>query len=153
MGIGPAISIPTAVKIAAILAELVNTMHEISGLQDLDSVIEASLKEIRAGPNKPPPASKVAVAILPVTHEILVNLGRETECEVCRSHWGIDDNMQELPCKHLFQPNYLKPWLDEHTSCPIYRHELQTNDYAYESCKACEKEIEDDRTRTDSEEE
>ncbi|XP_068660677.1 E3 ubiquitin-protein ligase AIP2-like [Aristolochia californica] len=133
---------------SAMLEELVNTMQEISGLQDLDSVIEASLQEIGAGPKKPPPASKDVVARLPVitvTHEILVKLGRETECAVCRENLVIDDKMQELPCKHLFHPNCLKPWLDEHNSCPICRHELQTDDHAYESWKEREKEAEEER--------
>ncbi|XP_068663537.1 E3 ubiquitin-protein ligase AIP2-like [Aristolochia californica] len=133
---------------SAMLEELINTMQEISGSQDLDSVIEASLQEIGAGPKKPPPASKEVVARLPVitvTQEILGRLGKETECAVCRENLVIDDKMQELPCKHLFHPNCLKPWLDEHNSCPICRHELQTDDHAYESWKEREKEAEEER--------
>ncbi|KAG9457603.1 hypothetical protein H6P81_002111 [Aristolochia fimbriata] len=133
---------------SAMLEELINTMQEISGMQDLDSVIEASLQEIGAGPKKPPPASKELVAKLPVitvTEEILVRLGSETECAVCRENLVIGDKMQELPCKHLFHPNCLKPWLDENNSCPICRHELQTDDHAYESRKEREKEAEEER--------
>jgi hypothetical protein len=37
---------------------------------------------------------------------------------------------------------------DVHNSCPIYRHELQTDDHAYESWKEREKEAEEDRKGT-----
>lgn len=71
-------------------------------------------QEIGGGPQRPPPASKEVVAKLPiitVTDDILVRLGSETECAVCREEMVINDKMQELPCKHLFHPDCLKPWL------------------------------------------
>lgn len=37
------------------------------------------------------------------------------------------------------------PWQDEHNSCPICRHELRTDDHAYESWKELEKEAEEER--------
>lgn len=129
-----------------IIQELMNSMQD--DLQDLESVIEASLQEIGAGPQRPPPASKEVVEKLPiiiVTDEILGRLGSETECAVCRENLVINDNMQELPCKHLFHPVCLKPWLDAHNSCPICRFELQTDDHAYESWKEREKEAEEER--------
>lgn len=36
-------------------------------------------------------------------------------------------------------------WQDEHNSCPVCRHELQTDDHAYESQKEREKEAEEER--------
>ncbi|MCL7030520.1 hypothetical protein MKW94_018649, partial [Papaver nudicaule] len=57
------------------------------------------------------------------------------QCFVCQKELVIDDKMQELPCKHFFQPLCLNPWLDEHNSCPDYRHELPTYDHNYESKK------------------
>lgn len=36
-------------------------------------------------------------------------------------------------------------WQDEHNSCPICRHELKTDDHAYESWKEREKEAEEER--------
>jgi E3 ubiquitin-protein ligase AIP2 len=63
---------------------------------------------------KVPPASKEVVANLPVvtvTEEIIARLGKETQCAVCRESLLVDDKMQELPCKHLFHPPCLKPWL------------------------------------------
>ncbi|XP_008797364.1 E3 ubiquitin-protein ligase AIP2 [Phoenix dactylifera] len=128
--------------------ELINNMQEIGGFLDLDNVIEASLQEIGAGAQRPPPASKEVVANLPVinvTEEVIARLGRETHCAVCQENFVKDDKLQELPCKHLFHPPCLKPWLDEHNSCPICRHEMRTDDHAYESWKEREREAEEER--------
>ncbi|XP_072992468.1 E3 ubiquitin-protein ligase AIP2 [Typha latifolia] len=127
------------------IREFINNMQDA---MDLDSVIEASLQEIGAGPHMPPPASKEVVANLPVinvTEEVIAKLGSETQCAVCRENLVVDDKMQELPCKHLFHPPCLKPWLDEHNSCPTCRYELRTDDHAYESWKEREKEAEEER--------
>ncbi|KAG8050124.1 hypothetical protein GUJ93_ZPchr0009g1214 [Zizania palustris] len=100
------------------------------------------------GNPKAPPASKEVVASLPVvtvTEEIIAKLGSETQCAVCRENLAVDDKMQELPCKHLFHPPCLKPWLDENNSCPICRNELRTDDHVYESRKEREREEEEDR--------
>lgn len=130
------------------IRELLNSLEGMNGFPDLDNAIEASLREIGAEPQRPPPASKEVVANLPiisVTVEVLARLGSETECAVCRENLVVGDKMQELPCKHLFHPPCLKPWLDEHNSCPICRHELRTDDHAYESRKEREREAEEER--------
>lgn len=61
-----------------------------------------------------PPASKEVVSKLPVitlSEEILVNLGQDAECAICKEDLVVGDKMQELPCKHKFHPPCLKPWL------------------------------------------
>lgn len=68
------------------------------------------------GPAAPraPPASKQVVANLPVitvTDEFLMKLVADAECAICREVLVVDDKMQELPCKHMFHPPCLKPWL------------------------------------------
>ncbi|CAN6722082.1 unnamed protein product [Malus baccata var. baccata] len=105
------------------------------------------LDDVRAAP-RVPPASKQVVANLPVitiTEEVLKELGEDADCCICKENLVVDDKMQELPCKHTFHPPCLKPWLDEHNSCPICRHELQTDDHVYENWKEREKEPEEDR--------
>lgn len=95
-----------------------------------------------------PPASKAVVEKLPVIkvdEGVLLQVGEDAECCICKEKLGMDDEMQELPCKHLFHPPCLKPWLDEHNSCPICRHELPTDDHKYESWKEREKELEEER--------
>lgn len=72
---------------------------------------------------RPPPASKEVVAKLPVitlTEEVLANMGKDTECAICRENLVLNDKMQELPCKHTFHPPCLKPWLVLSRSPHIY---------------------------------
>ncbi|TVU09665.1 hypothetical protein EJB05_43154 [Eragrostis curvula] len=127
---------------------LMNFLESMSGDVDLETALEESLQGVMGNPPKVPPASKEVVANLPiitVTDEVIARLGSETECAVCRENLVVDDKMQELPCKHLFHPPCLKPWLDENNSCPICRHELRTDDHVYESRKEREREEEEDR--------
>ncbi|XP_060208240.1 E3 ubiquitin-protein ligase AIP2 [Lycium barbarum] len=122
-----------------------NVLEEL--VARLDNMIPEMLDDGPAAPRRPP-ASKQVVANLPVTtvtDEFLTKLGADAECAICREVLVVDDKMQELPCKHMFHPPCLKPWLDEHNSCPICRHELLTDDHHYESWKEREKEAEEER--------
>ncbi|XP_065851454.1 E3 ubiquitin-protein ligase AIP2 [Euphorbia lathyris] len=116
-----------------------NRMENASNiLQELLDNLEVMVNEPRA-----PAASKEVVAKLPVitlTEEILANVARNAECAICKENLMVGDKMQELPCKHRFHPPCLKPWLEEHNSCPICRHELRTDDDAYERWKRDEEE-------------
>ncbi|CAL0332210.1 unnamed protein product [Lupinus luteus] len=123
---------------ANVLQELLTRLEEVVPLMVDDGPVAPRV----------PPASKEVVAKLPVitlTEEILAKLGKDAECAICREELVLNDKMQELPCKHTFHPPCLKPWLDEHNSCPICRYELQTDDHAYESWKEREKEAEEER--------
>lgn len=116
-------------------------------IENLDNVVPL-IEDNDAAVPRVPPASKEVVAKLPVitlTEELLAKLGKDVECAICRENLVVSDKMQELPCKHTFHPPCLKPWLDEHNSCPICRYELQTDDHTYESWKEREKEAEEER--------
>ncbi|KAM7276516.1 hypothetical protein ACFE04_018382 [Oxalis oulophora] len=134
----PSDSITTAETAVNMLQELVD---------NIDTMIPELLEDVNATP-RVPPASKEVVAMLPVTtltDEIIAKLEKDAECAICKENLVAGDKMQELPCRHTFHPPCLKPWLDEHNSCPICRYELKTDDYAYESWKEREKEAEEER--------
>ncbi|KAK9946791.1 hypothetical protein M0R45_012236 [Rubus argutus] len=117
-------------------------------IDNLESVMPPGILDDVRGTRRVPPASKKVVANLPVitiTEETLKKLGEDADCCICKENLAVNDKMQELPCKHTFHPPCLKPWLDEHNSCPICRHELVTDDRAYESWKEREREAEEDR--------
>jgi len=110
--------------VSALLEQAVMDMLEASG--------EA------AAPRGAPPASKRAVAALPVvtvTAELLAALGgADTQCAVCRDELEVGVQVQVMPCsgKHVYHPDCLKPWLEKHNSCPVCRFELPTDDVEYE---------------------
>jgi len=123
------------------------------GLQDLiQEVLAVSAEEAGDQPLGPPPASKKVVASLPVkvvTAEELEALGgKEVECTVCRENINVGDKLQKLPCRHVFHPPCLAPWLSQHNSCPVCRHELPTDDWRYETRKErAQEEAETERGR------
>lgn len=122
-----------------------NLLRELA--DRLDDIVPMILDDTPAAP-RVPPASKEVVAKLPVTtvtDEFLAKQDADAECAICKENLVLNDKMQELPCKHMFHPPCLKPWLDEHNSCPICRHELQTDDHKYESWKEREREAEEER--------
>lgn len=122
-----------------------NLLHDL--VNSLDDILPEIISRDSGAP-RVPPASKEVVASLPVTSvstEVLAKLGKDAVCSICQESLVVDDKMQELPCKHMFHPPCLKPWLDEHNSCPICRHELRTDDHTYESWKEREKEAEEER--------
>jgi E3 ubiquitin-protein ligase AIP2 len=65
-----------------------------------------------------PAASKRAVASLPILHlDTAAALeavgGPSTKCPVCTEELVVDDRVQQLPCKHVFHVDCLKPWLQQ----------------------------------------
>lgn len=80
-----------------------------------------ALQEFRDRAHGPPPASKEEVAklvVVEVTDDVLAHLEDGAECAVCKENLVVGDTMQEMPCKHSFHPDCLKPWLV--SSCGFY---------------------------------
>ncbi|KAK4774720.1 hypothetical protein SAY86_009655 [Trapa natans] len=76
-----------------------------------------------------PPASKSAVEALPmvrITDEILSS--EMNQCAVCQDEFEKDTEVKQMPCKHIYHSDCLLPWLELHSSCPVCRHELPTDD-------------------------
>ncbi|KAK9819481.1 hypothetical protein WJX81_002292 [Elliptochloris bilobata] len=122
--------------------------------RELEEAIAASLADAEADgarPAGPPPAAKFAVRALrteALTAERLMELGGVgVECCVCREELAVGESVQVMPCSaaHAFHPPCLKPWLAQHNSCPICRHELPTDDEWYERRKVREAQEAEDR--------
>jgi hypothetical protein len=45
--------------------------------------------------------------------------GFERECVVCQEDFG-QERVMTLPCGHIFHKGCVRPWLEEHATCPTY---------------------------------
>lgn len=84
-----------------------------------------------------PPASKHTLDSLEkilVSDENMKKFGvdHESSCSVCKDEFELEQNLLNLPCKHIFHDECIMPWLKERNSCPTCRHELPTDDPDYE---------------------
>ncbi|XP_022754369.1 E3 ubiquitin-protein ligase RING1-like isoform X1 [Durio zibethinus] len=47
-------------------------------------------------------------------------------CAVCKDPLLLDSDAKQLPCRHLYHPDCILPWLSNHNSCPLCRSTLPT---------------------------
>ncbi|XP_074296932.1 E3 ubiquitin-protein ligase RING1-like [Silene latifolia] len=73
-----------------------------------------------------PPAAKTAVEGLPsvVVGEDIVNL-ESNSCAVCMTEFELNSEVKQMPCKHLYHPECILPWLKMHSSCPFKRISIE----------------------------
>lgn len=45
-------------------------------------------------------------------------------CSICTDKFTEKDTVRELPCKHIFHPNCIDPWLLAHSKCPTCRVDI-----------------------------
>ena len=45
-------------------------------------------------------------------------------CTVCCDSINVDTKGMFMPCGHVYHPDCLQPWLENHNSCPVCRFEL-----------------------------
>lgn len=70
-----------------------------------------------------PPAQKEAVEALPT-----VKVDANLQCSVCLEDFEVGAEAKELPCKHRFHSECIFPWLELHSSCPVCRHQLPSDE-------------------------
>ncbi|CAL9177300.1 unnamed protein product [Musa hybrid cultivar] len=70
-----------------------------------------------------PPAQKAAVEAMPT-----VKIEESLSCLVCLEDLEISAEAREMPCKHKFHAGCILPWLELHSSCPICRFQMPTEE-------------------------
>ncbi|KAJ4803380.1 RING/U-box superfamily protein [Rhynchospora pubera] len=83
-----------------------------------------------------PPAAKSVVSSLPdvkVTEQMMET--DDAQCAVCMDSFEPGYTAKQMPCKHIYHPDCILPWLELHNSCPVCRFELPTDDADYEARK------------------
>lgn len=48
----------------------------------------------------------------------------QPSCTICICEIPTGERGMVLPCGHIFHPDCINPWLDDHNTCPSCRHEL-----------------------------
>ncbi|KAE8732837.1 E3 ubiquitin-protein ligase RING1-like [Hibiscus syriacus] len=80
-----------------------------------------------------PPASKSAIEALPTVKIEKNDINSEfNQCAVCMDEFEEGTDAKQMPCNHLYHKDCILPWLEMHNSFPVCRHELPTDDPAYE---------------------
>ncbi|GAA0148058.1 ubiquitin-protein ligase [Lithospermum erythrorhizon] len=70
-----------------------------------------------------PPALKDAVEALPD-----VTIEGTFQCSVCLDEFENGSHAKEMPCKHKFHSGCILPWLELHSSCPVCRYQLPSDE-------------------------
>uniref|UniRef100_A0A8C0QBM3 E3 ubiquitin-protein ligase RNF181 n=1 Tax=Canis lupus familiaris TaxID=9615 RepID=A0A8C0QBM3_CANLF len=107
----------------SMLLELARSLFNRMDFEDLGLVVDWDH-------HLPPPAAKAVVENLPRT--VIRSSQAELKCPVCLLEFEEEETAIEMPCRHLFHSNCILPWLSKTNSCPLCRHELPTDDDAYE---------------------
>lgn len=61
------------------------------------------------------------------------DVAKKEECAICKDAFELNEQVQRLPCRHLYHKQCISPWLDAHNTCPVCRFELPTDDNEYET--------------------
>ncbi|XP_048594363.1 E3 ubiquitin-protein ligase SIRP1-like isoform X1 [Brassica napus] len=78
-----------------------------------------------------PPAQKEAVEALASVKILEPTL----QCSVCLDEFEIGVEAKEMPCEHKFHGECLLPWLELHSSCPVCRYELPSDETKTETAR------------------
>ncbi|KAG9138823.1 hypothetical protein Leryth_007457 [Lithospermum erythrorhizon] len=76
-----------------------------------------------------PPASKAAIESMPSIDIDEEHIVTESHCAVCKEAFELGIEAREMPCKHIYHPDCILPWLSLRNSCPVCRHELPVDNH------------------------
>ena len=84
-----------------------------------------------------PPASQRAINSLHKTEitEQTINNYKDITCNICLEGFVLGNILRILECQHAFHENCIITWLKSRNTCPVCRHELESNDPNYERRK------------------
>ncbi|XP_010251900.1 PREDICTED: probable E3 ubiquitin-protein ligase RHC1A [Nelumbo nucifera] len=98
-----------------------NVSHYFIG-PGLDELIEQLTMNLnRRGP---PPASQSAIDAMPTIKITNRHLRTDSHCPVCKDRFELGSEARQMPCNHIYHSDCIVPWLVQHNSCPVCRHEL-----------------------------
>lgn len=48
-------------------------------------------------------------------------------CSICYNQFEKDEKILQLPCKHIFHKECIKPWLKKNKKCPNCRNDIESH--------------------------
>ncbi|KAJ4979651.1 hypothetical protein NE237_010431 [Protea cynaroides] len=87
----------------------------------LDELIEQLTRNDRNGP---PPAARSSIDAMPTVNITQRHLRTDSHCPVCKERFELGSEVRQMPCNHMYHSDCIVPWLVQHNSCPVCRHEL-----------------------------
>lgn len=86
-----------------------------------------------------PPAAKTAIDAMPTIQISQEHLGTDAaQCAVCKDEFELGAQVRQMPCKHMYHPDCILPWLAQHNSCPVCRYEMPTDDADYNQARGAQ---------------
>ncbi|KAF9121126.1 hypothetical protein BGW39_010830 [Mortierella sp. 14UC] len=89
------------------------------GQRGLDDII-TQLMELQNRQHGPVGATDEIINAIPKHTLSDEELEAKTECSVCKDEFTKEDNLLQLPCKHIFHEDCIKPWLKVSGTCPTW---------------------------------
>lgn len=87
----------------------------------LEELIEQLARNDRRGP---PPALRSSIDAMPTVKIAQRHLRGDSHCAVCKERFELGSEARQMPCNHIYHSDCIVPWLEQHNSCPVCRHEL-----------------------------
>lgn len=87
----------------------------------LEELIEQLTRNDRHGP---PPAARSSIDAMPIVKITHRHLRGDSHCAVCTERFELGSEARQMPCNHIYHSDCIVPWLEQHNSCPVCRHEL-----------------------------
>ncbi|KQK21885.1 E3 ubiquitin-protein ligase SIRP1 [Brachypodium distachyon] len=103
------------------------TLGELILGPGLDLLLEYLAETDPMSRQGPLPARKDAVAGMPT---VRIREASAATCPVCLDEFAAGAEAKEMPCKHWFHGECIVPWLEAHSSCPVCRYQLPTDEAA-----------------------
>lgn len=99
-----------------------NPADYVWGTEGLDTIITQLLNQMEGA--GPPPADADKIEGLPKVKTSQELVAASADCAVCQDKLTLGEEVRQLPCRHLFHFDCIKPWLKMHDSCPVCRLSL-----------------------------
>ncbi|KAK2181260.1 hypothetical protein NP493_404g01000 [Ridgeia piscesae] len=92
------------------------------GTGGLDNIITQLLNQLEG--SGPPPADEQQIQALPKVKVTQTEVDHKVQCSVCMEDLTLNEEVQQLPCNHLYHHDCIVPWLELHGTCPVCRTTL-----------------------------